>query len=203
MRKPYGLTGGIGCGKSTVAKILEASGCVVYSCDTIAKEIILDPHHRQEIIKILGTDTPFEGASVDKRMIAEIVFSSQEIKKAIEGYVHPLVWGIILWRMEFLPKDTLVFIESALVYEIGWANKFEAVLVVTCSEEEQVRRLKSIRGMSDQDIVAFMYTQLSSHEKELRGDYVISTECSEERLEQRVNELCLSLKQINQKEKAQ
>lgn len=200
MKKPYGLTGGIGCGKSTVAKILEENGSMVYYCDAIAKEIILDPLHRQEIIKILGTDAPFAGVSVNIKMLAEIVFSNQETKKALEEYVHPLVWGIIEWRMKFLPKDTLVFVESALIYEVGWSHKLEAILVATCSEEEQVRRLRSNRGMSDQEINDRMYSQLSSREKESRADCVLSTECSYEQLEQRVGALCDMLHKINLKE---
>lgn len=203
MKKPYGLTGGIGCGKSTIGEILEANGCVVYYCDAIAKEIIGDPAHRRAICRIIESDEPFLKGRVDWKLLADAFFSDEETKRELENYVHPLVWGMIEYRMRFTPKDTLVFVESALIYEIGWTNKFEAILVATCSEEEQVRRLRNERGMSEKEINKRLYSQISLREKESRGDYVISTECSRERLEQRVNELCLSLKQINQKEEVQ
>lgn len=200
MKKPYGLTGSIGCGKSTVAGILEELGAVVYYCDAIAGELITDPAHREKIIEILGTDSPFKGASVDKKILAGIIFSDQQVKEKLEKYLHPLVWGAIEWRMAFVPSKAVVFVESALIYEIGWTNKFEAVLVVTCSEEEQVRRLRSIRGMNDLDISNRMYSQLSSREKESRADTVISTECSRESLEAEVKILYDKLKLFNQQE---
>ena len=198
IRKPYGLTGNIGCGKSTIANILRANEVAVYDCDSIARGIVASPEHRQRIVEILGTDAPFAGEAMDRKMVAKIIFSNPEIKDELEKYVHPLMWGEIEWDMQFLPEATIVFVEAAILYETGSASKCEAVLVATCSEGEQIRRLRSARNMSIEGINARINAQIPQSEKEARADMVISTELPLKQLEQEIGELCERLRKVNQ-----
>lgn len=196
MNKPYGLTGNIACGKSTVAEILRDNGIIVYDCDLIARAITEDRAHRDQLIEILNVDTWFD--LNNKRAIAKIIFSNADIKKNLENYVHSLVWENICLKIASLRNNAIVFVESAILYEIGWVSRFEGIVVATCSEEEQQRRLREERGMSCDEIDQRLASQMPYGQKESRADMVISTEGSRDSLKREVEILCVKLKQANQ-----
>lgn len=185
----YGLTGNIGCGKSTVAKLLATHpDVVVFDCDAIAKAIILSEYHRLEIAQILGvTNIP------DPKTIAKIIFQEPQKKRLLEEYVHPLVWQTVQERVE-RSHNKICIVESAIIFETGSEHKFTAIITVTCSYDEQVRRLKEFRSMRDEEIGLRINQQLPSQTKMDRADFVIQTECSMEELHSRVTSLYHELK---------
>jgi dephospho-CoA kinase len=194
--KPFGLTGGMGCGKSEVAKSLSTRPHVkVVSCDNRAKIIVNSPQYRKEICAILGTDVYVNGIA-DSRSIAGIVFGDPQKKRALEEFVHPFLWESIRKTCDSLGQDDICVVESAILYEVGSEDKFAAIIVAACNPVEQYSRLREKRKMTDADIKARLNAQLSAEEKEKRADFVIHTDCSLEELDTRVENLYQNLKRF-------
>jgi dephospho-CoA kinase len=190
----FGLTGNMGCGKSTVAKLLaEYPDVVVVDCDRTAKEIISDPRYKQEINAVLETEV-FPLGVVNLKLIAEIIFKGSNKRKLLESFVHPLVWQAVQEKVEKAGEKICV-VESAIIFETQWEDRFAGVIVATCSHEEQIRRLQTDRKMSLADIEARLTLQIPSVEKEKKALFVISTECDLDELRTRVCELYQNLKE--------
>lgn len=191
--KLFGLTGNMGCGKSTVAALLaEYPGVLVLDCDRIAKEIISNPAYRRDMEVILGTDV-YVGGVVSTKQVAGIIFAQPAKKRALETCVHPLVWESIAREIEHASEAELVVVESAILYEVGDAGKCDGVIVATCGAEEQLRRLRDIRRMTSSEIESRLAWQLSAQEKEKRADFLIDTECSKQQLSDRIYRLYQSI----------
>lgn len=191
----FGLTGNIGCGKSTVAKLLsEHRDVSIFDCDRIAKEIMSGTGCRKEISDILGTDV-FLGGKVDFKAIAKIIFEKPEKKRLLEELVHPLVWKTVCEKVDSTGDSKICIVESAIIYETASEDTFLATIVAVCNSLEQFRRLREDRHMTDADIQTRLGQQLSSSEKEKRAQFVIRTDCSLEQLKDRVSDLYHNLKQ--------
>jgi dephospho-CoA kinase len=202
----FGLTGNIGCGKSTVAALLSKHpDVVILNCDDIAKEIIYTGEYSTEVRKIFGKAvfiTEKEGCIIHQQIpvlsvLAREIFSDVEKKRKFEELIHPLVWKIVQERAALFGKQKICVIESAIIYETKSEDKFAAVIAVTCNPDEQFRRLRDNRKMSDVEIQARLAQQLPSLEKERRACFVIDTDCSTEELFKRVDCLYQKLKGVS------
>lgn len=192
-RKLIGLTGNIGCGKSTVASILRKSkDVVVLDMDSMAKEILFSLS-KDFLNQNLQADV-FTESKLDTKKVAQIIFSDVDRRKALENIVHPKLWENIDKVIESVDENALVFVESAILYEKGNSANCEFVVVVTCPKDLQIKRLLENRSMSLVDIEARIASQMSAIEKEHRADFVVSTDCSLVELEQRTKKLFSQIK---------
>jgi len=193
--KPFGLTGNIGCGKSTIATLLSKyPDVLILDCDRIAKEIISGNGHRQQINTILGTNV-FLDEKADFQAIARIIFGEPGKKRLLETLIHPLVWTTVDERIASAGDSKICVVESAIIFETDSEGKFAAIIVATCNPHEQFRRLRDNRHMDDVQIQARLDQQLPSLVNEQRAQFVIHTECSLDQLEDRVSDLYHNLKQ--------
>ena len=195
--KAFGLTGNIGCGKSTVAALLSGHpDILVIDCDRIAKKIISGGMYRRDINAILGVEA-FPNGEVDTRIIAKTIFNDPAKLTAFEALIHPLVWTAV---EELTEKSStghggrICVVESAIIYETGSEDKFTAIIVATCKRDEQLRRLRENRKMSEFDIQARFGQQMPLQEKEAHADIVIHTDCNIQELRNRVQDLYHKLK---------
>lgn len=194
--KLFGLTGNIGCGKSTVARLLAAyDKIVVFDCDRIAKEIMLQNGVRQAIAKIVGAEILEVDNSINWRKLSKIVFSQKQKLNELEQLVHPLVREFIAREAENLEKEAIGIVESAIIYEKQWEDAFDGVIVAICDNGEQLRRLKDLRQMAEGDAQVRINTQLPQWEKEQFADFVVFTYCSKVELLEQVAVLYQQLKQ--------
>ncbi len=193
--KPFGLTGNIGCGKSTVAALLSKyPDVLVLDCDRIAKEVISGEAHRQEINTILSTNV-FPDGKANFRAIAEIIFGQPEKKRLLEALVHPLVWATVHEKVVSVDTGTICIVESAILFETKSEDRFAAIIVAACDPHEQFRRLRENRKMDDAEIQARIAQQLPASEKERRAQFVIRTDCSLNQLKDRARDLYRNLRQ--------
>ncbi len=191
----FGLTGTIGCGKSTVANLLSKYQDVsIFDCDRIAKEIISGTEHRKETANILEADVFPEG-KVDFKAVAKIIFEKPEKKRLFEKLIHPLVWKAVQEKVDSTGNSQIYVVESAIIYETASEGRFLATIVAVCNPREQFRRLRENRHMTDADIRIRLGQQLPSSEKEKWAQFVIHTDCSLEHLKDRVSDLYQNLKQ--------
>ncbi len=158
-----GLTGGVGCGKSTVAAVLrDAFGARLLITDEIG-HLAMRPGEKSHdaIVDAFGRDVLREDGEIDRRILAGKVFGDERALKELNGIIHPFVKAYIAGEMEKEQgNDRLLVIESALLFETGLDALCEQVWYVQAAEDVRRRRLKDSRGYSDEKIDAIMKEQL-------------------------------------------
>ncbi len=175
-----GLTGGIGSGKSEVAKYLAAKGIPVISSDDNAKIIMAEDKALQDEIKtIFGDDAYLDDGSLNRKFLADKVFGSDKESQAnlekLNRLVHPRTIEMMVDMVDIYRKEgkELVFVESALIYEIGIDDGFDYVIAVDAKTDIKTKRLMQRSNMSEADIKYRMSRQLSSEEQLKRADFSI------------------------------
>lgn len=167
-----GITGGIGSGKSTIATILEKLGFPVYYADTEAKLLMnTDPSIRERLTQLFGPQA-YNVSGLDRPFIASRIFNDEESKLRMNAIVHPRV------RAHFddwaaAQQNSLVFQESALLFETESYRRFDKTLLVTAPEELRIQRVQSRDGFSESEIRSRMNSQLKDEEKIPLADYII------------------------------
>lgn len=183
----FGLTGRMGCGKSTVASILSTySEFNVLDCDGLAKQVIHDARYRDEIVKVLGKNV-FTKDSVDTGAIANIIFGDPVRKEAFEKIIGPRMWHMVEEGTQDPTKVHIV--EMAYLFEKRVESRFAAVIIATCNKKIQMQRLRVSRGMSEAAIAARLKYQLPQAHILSRSQFSIDTGCSFPLLEERVEVL--------------
>ena len=161
--KVIGLTGLAGSGKSYISTILrEDFGYTVIDSDSVTKELFVPGESLYEdYIRILGSDILSESGEIDKKKAAAKIFASDEIRKEINDCAHPATIDEIKRRIRAAQErgESLVFVESAIARSSGYDDMCDEYWFVECPEEERRRRLKEIRGYSDEKIDSIIRTQ--------------------------------------------
>ncbi len=197
--KPIGLTGNIGCGKSTVARLLNQNADVThFDTDRMAKEILADSHHQQDIESILGAHLLTNGA-LDTKKIGRIVFNDRQKLHQLTAFCSARIWDQILSFVASTDPDRLVIVESAILFETENQPRYRTIVVAHCADDVRRQRLRTFRGMTDQDIDERLQYQLPQEEKVARADILIDTDCSLDELSQRVAHLYRHLKTPKEK----
>lgn len=167
--KVIGLTGGVGCGKSTVAKvIMEHFNAVVLIADDIGFELMKPGQNcYQNIVAAFGEQVVKEDQTLNRKKIASIVFADEEKLAQLNDIIHPHVRTYIEYEVERMRKEgktDYVFIESAILLECGYEDVCEEFWYVTAPLEVRIQRLKESRGYSDAKIEAVMNNQKQDEE---------------------------------------
>lgn len=187
-----GLTGGIGSGKSTVAKLLAMRGVAVYVADERAKSLMEESEAvRSAIIAIFGEEAYASGA-LNRAWLAEQVFASKELLARLNAVVHPAVMDDFDRWAEAQTSEYVV-IESAILFEAGLDGRVDATIAVMSPEALRLQRAMKRDGASREAIEARMRNQMSDDERCARARYAIvniELEELEEDVEQLHRRLC-------------
>ncbi|MBL67569.1 MAG: dephospho-CoA kinase [Verrucomicrobiales bacterium] len=192
MNKILGLTGGIGMGKTTVARLLGKAGWPVVDSDDLARDVVRpDQPALEEIRRIFGDEFIQTDGRLDRAKMAEHVFRDSLARECLEGIIHPRVresWqeSIAGWRKA--RQGGVVVIP--LLFEVGAESNFDAVLCVACTAETQMARLRE-RGWGDTQVRQRMEAQLGIETKMDRSDHVLWNEGEIEALEVQLRQLGL------------
>lgn len=174
-----GITGGIGSGKSTVAKALQQQGYMVYDCDAEAKRIILsDSEVRKRLTQIFGPETYRDGI-YQTRYVAQQVFSNAALLRQLNAVVHPAVRAnILLWHEQMAPrsKDQMCFVESALLFQADLDSICQRIVLVTAPLETRIARAMARDNATRQQIINRIQTQISDDELRLRAHAIINND---------------------------
>ena len=171
--KKIGLTGGIGSGKSTAAAVLKHLGYPVYISDKEASRLMdTDEGIRSGLIRRFGKDIYTEEGRLDKARLAGIIFHDKEKLQQTDSIVHPRVmedFGNWASRQE----SSLVFFESAILFEAGLDRYFSALVCITASEQTRIERVMKRDHAAEGPVKARIRTQMDEKEKCSRADHVI------------------------------
>ena len=175
-----GLTGGIACGKTTVARIFGALGCKLINADAVGHEVIRKPQPaHQEILQIFGTEILAPDGEIDRARLGKRVFASPADLARLNSIVHPRLIERLQYYTHKISEpypDSILVVEAALIYEVGIESWFEKIVAAWCRPEQQVERLKRDLGLSEEEARQRISSQMPSPEKRRRADYLI--DCS-------------------------
>ncbi|MGZ8629686.1 MAG: dephospho-CoA kinase [Actinomycetota bacterium] len=190
-----GLTGGIGSGKSTAARMFASRGAVVLDSDVLARAVVQPgtPGFDAVIARFGGAVLAPDG-SLDRDALAHIVFADEAARADLEAIVHPEVRRRIAETVTaHADTDDVVVVDSPLLIETGAHESFSMVIVVTASVDARIARLTT-RGMSEDDVRARMHAQMPLEEKEGYADVVLDNGGSEAELEAQIDRLWADLR---------
>lgn len=188
-----GLTGGIGSGKSTVAKRLVELGATEIDADLLAREVVAPGTPGLEAVaKRFGADLISSDGSLDRALLASRAFSDQANRKDLEGILHPLIQKLSRERIASTPG--IVIYTIPLLVETNSQLPFDKVITVSAPEDVRVRRLVESRGMSEADARARISAQASDQQREEVADYIINSNCSMAELFKQVDSVFAELK---------
>ena len=168
-----GLTGGIGSGKSTVARLLAEHGALVIDADQIAREVV-EPGQPAltEVAERFGPDVITTDGSLDRAALAAIVFADAVALADLNAITHPRIAARTAQLIDAAPDDAVVVYDMPLLVENDLAEGWDHVIVVEADREVRVRRLIE-RGLDEADIEARMSRQASDEQRRAVADVVI------------------------------
>lgn len=192
-----GLTGGIACGKSTVARMLAEKGAVLIDFDELA-HAVQEPEGAvwREIIRHFGEEILHEDRTIDRRKLGETVFADREKRELLNRLVHPAIfeeWQRRLAEIRVRRADAIVVSDIPLLIEAGLKGMVDLVLLVYITPEEQVRRVMARNGFSREEAERRLAAQMPIEEKLRWADIVIRNGGSPEETRRVVSEVWMEL----------
>jgi dephospho-CoA kinase len=184
-----GLTGGIGCGKSTVARIFEQLKTPVIDADEIARQLVaIGQPALAQIQQDFGTVVFKPDGSLDRKKLSEIVFSDPEQKQKLESILHPLVYRSIQAKIKQLNTPYCI-ICIPLIFETNMTQLVDRILVVDCSFETQIERIRKRDNMTIEKIQSIINSQVSRAFRKAHANDLIDNSETDDRLAEAVKKL--------------
>jgi len=177
------ITGSIGSGKTLFSNYLVKKGYPVIIADDVSKDILADDKDvREQVIKEFGSES-FAGGSINKKYLAETVFSDPVKVIKINSILHPrVIEKTDSLLNEYSAKNSLVFVEAALIYEADMEDLFDYVVLITADENVRKQRKVEFDKFSEVDFIKRNQNQIPDEEKKKRADFVFVNSGSKEEL---------------------
>jgi dephospho-CoA kinase len=194
-----GLTGGIACGKTVVRRRLEERGIPTLDADAVVHRLLQSGTDvTREIAEIFGDAVIAPDGSVDRKALAVIVFNDEEALRKLNAVVHPAVWREIQRFFEEREKasDPVAVVDAALMIETGSFRRYDRVVVVHCLPELQLDRLMARDGLSREDALRRIRSQMPIEEKRPFADFLVDTSGSIEETLKQADELASQLQRL-------
>ena len=188
MKMKIAITGGIGSGKSTVAGLLKNKGYDVFSCDEIYRELLCDERYIAEVARLFPEAV--ENHVINKERLSKIVFADESARKELNALAHPWIMRTLFIKMENA-KGKYAFAEVPLLFEEGYEDKFDKIIVVLRDEEDRITSVMQRSGLSRQEVqnrikVQFDYSTLNKKNLPL---IILRNDVSQDELETKLSEI--------------
>jgi dephospho-CoA kinase len=188
----FGLTGGIGSGKSTVATLLRERGVPVVDADELAREAVAPGSAGlAEVVAAFGPEVLGADGGLDRKRVGALVFADSSARKRLNGITHPIVRRLSQERFADLDRQgvNLAAYDVPLLFEVGLESALRPVVVVAVSEATQLARVLGRDGMSEGEARARIAAQLPMAEKRAKADFVLENDGSREELARQLDAL--------------
>lgn len=155
-----------------MARLFEVLGCAVFDSDQAAKEIYFDPTVKERVSALLGPESYVSDTALNKPYISAKIFGDTALLHALNHIIHPAVTEKF---MAFIKAHggQLIVKESALLLEAGLQGQADKIVVVAAPDELRIQRVMRRDGLSREQIISKMNSQMSQDEKIKRADFVI------------------------------
>ena len=195
-----GLTGGLASGKSFVGRTLRDLGCHLIQADELGHAVLLPGGEAYDtVVAEFGRGILDETGAVDRRKLAALVFANAERLSVLNGLVHPAV----IRREEQLLEDAasidprgIAVVEAAILIETGSFRRFDRLILVVCTREQQISRSMSRDGCTREEVEARLRRQMPLEEKRKYADFIVDTSGTKENTVQQVREVYAALRSI-------
>ena len=189
------VTGGIGAGKSLVSSMLRKQGIPVYDTDSAAKRLMTESNViKQTLVDMLGERVYTADGTLNRSLLAEWLFASADHVALMNNIVHPVVKrDFQQWCEE--QSCPLVGMECAILFESGFNELADGVIVVHASDEVRLQRVLLRDGATEQQVRARMAAQMSEQDRMARADYVVVNEGSESDVERQILQILRDIRQ--------
>lgn len=172
-----GLTGGIGSGKTTVARIFSHLGIPVYDADSNAKSIIdTDKTLQSQLVELLGNELLLEG-KINRPYMAERIFADKALLQKVNALIHPAV-ARHFEEWYKAQESPYVLKEAAILFESGSYRNCDKVIVVAAPDEMRIERVIHRSGLTREEVLARMANQWPQKQKLELADYIINNDLS-------------------------
>jgi len=174
------LTGGIGSGKSTVARMFEDEGAYVIDFDYLARVVVKpDKPAWRDIVDYFGPEILSPDRTLNRSALAEIVFSDDESRKALEGFTHHRIFeesDALVKAIKRKDPCSVVIIDFPLLFELSLNEKFDKVILAYVPRAVQIKRIIERDGLAKEEVEKRLNVQISIEEKRSLSDYIINSE---------------------------
>jgi len=171
-----GLTGGIGSGKTTVAKLFETMDCAIYNSDERAKALYFKPIIKQAVIELLGTEAYLSETIINKDFISKKVFSDTKLLHQLNDIIHPAVKQDFIQFKSKFPLNTIIIKESALLFETGIYKDLNFNVLVIAPVNLKIERVMHRNSISKNEIEKRMQAQWTDEQKTPLANVVIKND---------------------------
>ena len=169
----FAITGGIGSGKSYVSSLLEERGIPIYNADFESKRLtVQDEGIRKELVALLGEDI-YQGATLNKPLLASYLFANSDNAVKVNSIIHPRVKDDFRCWVESQKDVPLVGLESAILYESGFDDVVDQVVMVYAPEAVRLQRAMKRDNATEEQVRARMSAQMDDEEKRSKADFVL------------------------------
>ena len=186
-----GITGGVGCGKSTVMSIMkEKYGFVLLEADKIG-HMLMEPGQKvyEKIVAHFGEGILTLDKCIDRKKLGEIVFANETELEYLNSLIHPGVRDYIEHRLQNAAADEKILIESAILVESGYKDICDEIWYIYADEEVRRDRLKKSRGYTDEKVDSVINNQFTDEEFRENADRVINNDKSIENTELQIKKI--------------
>ena len=184
--KTIGLTGGIGCGKTTVAAMLEELGATVIHADTVGHEMYSpDSEGWRRVTETFGTDILHADRTVDRKKLGAIVFADPQARQRLNAIIHPLMATEIRRRIESYRAAGLrqpIVLEAAILIEANWLPLVDQVWLVVAGKQAVIERVATQRGLLADDVDRRIRSQIGDADRRRFAQVVIENNGSVDEL---------------------
>lgn len=197
-----GLTGGIGSGKSTVARMFQELGAEILDVDKIGHQTIL-PYTPawKKIVALFGKEILQKDQRIDREKLGQIVFDDYRLLKKLNAITHPEIIKLVKEKINQIKsknskKDSdksILIIDAALIFEAKIASLMDRIIVVYVKEEEQIRRLSLRSHLSQGEILKRIRAQIPQEKKIRIADYIIDNNYSLDNTREQVRKIWTEL----------
>ena len=178
--KKVAITGNIGSGKSWVCELFKQRlGIPVYNSDNAAKHLYFQPDVREKLVNRFGDVFYLSDTELNRKYIADLIFSDEKAQRDLEGILYPALF-VDFEQWTSTQNAPYVLFESALIFEKRLEKQFDAIVMVSASEETRLRRAMERDHCDEATIRARMAKQWPEEGKRLLADYVIWHENDDE-----------------------
>lgn len=192
-----GLTGNIGCGKSSLSYILKQKSLDIIDADIISREIMNDKELLTEVFNVFGDNIKGIDGSLDRKKLGSIVFNDDNKLISLNNITHPAIKKEIKRRIKDIESSNrnIVVVDAALLIEGEFLDLVDKLIVVTCDEKIQINRIIKRDNTTREEALKRINSQMSQDEKIKFGDYIIDNSGDLESLNYKASKLITYIKE--------